>query len=162
MTDTTWNFPCGPKTSILSEDTTIPTIFNYLWKDITESVVQWTNSREEKKVSIEDVNLFWASEIVMGLNSESSIEDYFKHDSDGIFGNLWMKEHFTAHKWSYLHSHIHIKPNELLKIVCQNCQQLWDPHQKIVIDEGMLKFTGKWKWIQFILNKPNDTGNIWF
>jgi hypothetical protein len=75
-----------------------------IWSDISTHILEETKKRENVNWNVDDINLFLASQLVMGLTPEPSIEDYFKIDSDGIFGSNWMKQRFTASWWSNIHS----------------------------------------------------------
>jgi len=153
-----WIDNVGPKMNLFSNNSTISSIFDTLWKDCSELILNSTNQRENNRFSINDINLLLASTLVMGMVPQPSIEDYFKHDSFGIFGNLWMQQHFTKHIWCDLHTSVHINHNELLTLIKFNCQQSWNLHQQLVVDEMIVPFTGKWKHRQYVKGKPYDTG----
>jgi hypothetical protein len=46
-----------------------------------------TKKREEINWNIDDINLFLAFYLVMGLISQPTIKNYFKNDLDDIFGS---------------------------------------------------------------------------
>ena len=69
-----------------------------------------------------------------------------------------MQQRFTEHKWSFMHSHLHFDPKECINILRTNVQSSWNLRQVLVVDELMVTFTGKWKWIQFIKGKSHNTG----
>jgi hypothetical protein len=129
-----------------------------MWSGISEHIVQETEARENFGWDINDINLFLASELVMGLSPQPQIHDYFMQDRKGIFGSLWMQQHFTQVKWSQLHSHIHFEPRDLIQALRLNGQNLWSLGQVVIVDEMMVPFTGRWKGIQFVRGKPHDTG----
>lgn len=99
-----------------------------------------------------------ASFLVTGLSPQPSFDDYFNISSEGILGNRWMQSHFSQHAWHSLHSAIHIDPNPLMNLVRQNAQSAWMLHQRLVIDEMIIPFTGRWQYIQHVKNKPHNTG----
>ena len=66
-----------------------------------------TSKRESIDWNEDDINLFLASQLVMGLTPQPSLDDYFKNDSNDIFGSNWMKDRFTAKWWTSLNTHIH-------------------------------------------------------
>ena len=100
---------------VLSSSCTIKEIRNVQWSGLTEGIVEITNAREVTSVSSADINLFLASLLVVGLIPEPSFEDYFKQDSDGIFGSVWMQHHFSRYKFEFLHAHTHLNANELIE-----------------------------------------------
>lgn len=151
-------FPSGPNISCKS----IGQIFDIMWSNMTETILKSTLAREQIDWDMNDINLFLASLLTMGLAPEPSIEDYFKQDARGIFGSLWMQQRFTKQKWSFMHSHIHFDPTECINILRTNAQSSWNLRQVLVVDELMVTFTGKWKWIQFIKGKPHNTGLKFF
>ena len=74
--------------------------------------------------SAKKINLFLASLLVIGLVPHPEIADYFTESSDGIFGNTWMKEHFTAKTWHHIKSHIKIPAQDIARLLRRNCQDL--------------------------------------
>jgi len=108
--------------------------------------------------NVDDINLFLASQLVMGLTPQPSLEDYFKNDSDSIFGSNWMKNRFTAKWWTNLNTHIHIDSHTCIELLRSNSQKVWDLDQVLVVDEMLIPFTGRWKYIQYIKGKPHNTG----
>lgn len=117
-----------------------------------------SNVRDQQSLNIKDINLFLASTLVMGLASQPTIDDYFYHDPQGIAGNLWMQQHFTKNKWYNIHTSVHIDHRTLLSQVRTNAQSVWSPFQRLVIDEMMVPFQGKWKYRQCVKGKPHNTG----
>lgn len=80
-------------------------MFDILWSGVSEAIFEETIAREEFDISIDDINLMLASTLVMGLNSQPEIKDYFEqNDVSGIFGCLWLVERFTRKKWNDLHN----------------------------------------------------------
>lgn len=155
---TTYTTGCGPRRGIFSENPSTADIFDMLWKDCSELILSTSQAREHEDFDIEDINLFLASTLVMGLAPQPTIEDYFVQDPTGIFGNLWMQQHFTKPTWSKLHSFIHIDHHSLIQQVRSNAQDIWMLHQRLVIDEMMIPFQGKWKFRQCVKGKPHNTG----
>ena len=100
---------------VLSSNCTIGEIWNVQWSGLTEGIVQTTNARETKSVSSSDINLFLAALLVVGLIPEPSLEDYFKQDPDGIFESTWMQQHFSRHKFEFLHAYTHLNVNKLIE-----------------------------------------------
>jgi hypothetical protein len=118
-----------------------------------------TMERESSKEwTVDDINLYLASQLVMGLTPEPSIEDYFKHDERGIFGSLWMQETFSRDKWTNMNQNIHFEPKLCMSQLRSNIQGAWNLGQVLVVDEMMRTFTGRWRHIQHIKGKPHDTG----
>ena len=62
---------------------------------MTEQLVETTDARENTSVSEADMNLYLAGLLVIGLTPEPAFEDYFKKDPDGVFGSVWMQNHFS-------------------------------------------------------------------
>lgn len=121
-----WVIDNGPKRSVFSKSTTSGAIFDQLWNNCTDLLLTSTNARENNAFSDKDINLLLASLLVMGLSSQPSIKDYFVHDSRGIFGNLWMQQHYTEHIWYFTYSHIHVEHSKLIKQLRTNFQQCWN------------------------------------
>jgi len=128
------------------------------WKGCSESIVKTTNSKNSDEIKLKDINLYLASLLVMGINSQPSVADYFQFDEKGIFGCHWMQNHFTNKQWSKFHENIHLEPKELLFNLNKNIKACWYPYQKLVVDEMMVPFTGKWKYRQCVKGKPHNTG----
>jgi hypothetical protein len=155
LTDTSFTYPTGPTFKADS----IGKIFDVLWSGMSEKILTQTLLREsDKKWSIEDINAYLASVLVMGMTPEPSVEDYFHQDSQGIFGSKWMQETFTVHKWHEMNAHIHWDTDVCCDLLRSNCQQAWDLRQVLIVDEMIRTFTGRWKWIQHVKGKPHDTG----
>ena len=126
---------------------------------MSENILQTTLAREpHQNWKLADINLFLASQLVMGLTPEPSIENYFQQDSMGIFGSLWMQESFSRDKWTELNQHIHFDTNQCMQQLRVNIQQAWNLNQILVVDEMMRTFTGRWKHIQHVKRKPHNTG----
>lgn len=165
LQDISFNHPVGPKNTFQNV-TTVGEIFQILWKGISEEIVLETNIRGrnddnemEENISLNDVNLMLASLLVMGLNVQPQIADYFaQSETKGIFGCNWLIERFTQKKWSALHAHIHFKHKELISKLRTNFQDNWNLYRELVVDEMIIPFTGKWKHIQHVRNKPHNTG----
>ena len=159
LKETLFSFPTGPNYEYLNDCNTTGKIFDIMWSGISSHILDYTLSREmEMECNINDINLLLASQLVMGLTPQPSIVDYFKHDDTGIFGSLWMQQHFTREKWKYLNSNIHFQPRVTIQMLRSNVQMLWNLDQILIVDEMMVPFTGRWKWIQFVKGKPHDTG----
>lgn len=127
---------------------------------MTEMIVQTTNMKENSSISSLNLNLYLAALLVIGLTPEPSYDDYFKQDPDGIFGSIWMQQHFTRHQWDFFHAHTHLDPDELTKQLNINAKSCWNLHQVVVIDEMMIPFQGRWTHRQYIKGKPHNTGNM--
>lgn len=158
LPDTSWIFPSGPVLNELQSCSTAGKIFDLTWNNISEHLLQETLKRDNCFDTLQDVNLFLASILVIGLTPHPEVADYFLHDDRGIFGSKWMQQHFTAHKWHNVNSHLHFDAAWVNKTIQMNCSKLWKPHQVLVIDEILVPFTGRWKWIQYIRGKPHNTG----
>ena len=128
-----------------------------MWFGISSHIVQQTEERKHLGLNCKDINLFLASHLVMGLAPQPAIVDYFSQDKRGIFGSLWMQQHFTREKWSDIHSHLHYDPQQCIQILKINTQQLWNLDQVLVVNEMIVPFTGCWKWIQFVKGKSHNT-----
>lgn len=152
-------FPTGSKNEIFGSCETPAAIFDVLWGKASDLILQETLKREDN-ISVKDIKLLLASELVMGLNMQPQVADYFMNDDEGIFGCKWMADRFTQHKWSFLHHHIHFDPNSLMNHIRQNFQRGWNLFQTLVTDEMIIPFTGQWKHIQHVKNKPHNTGLI--
>jgi hypothetical protein len=92
LNDTSFPFTVGPTFTADS----IGKIFDVQWAYISEKILETTLQREEtKEWDLADINVYLASQLVMGLTPQPSIDNYFQHDSRGIFGSSWMQETFT-------------------------------------------------------------------
>lgn len=149
----------GPKSEIFESIESVDKIFDVLWSGITEAIWDETIERKEFDISIDDINLMLASMLVMGLNVQPSAKDYFNQsDSRGIFGCEWLIDRFTRTKWHDFNNRIHFKPRQVMKLLRNNFQNSWNLHQQVVVDETIIPFTGQWKYIQHVRNKPHNTG----
>ena len=81
-----------------------------------------TNSRETSSFSSTELNLYLAGLLVIELTPEPTFGDYFKQDTEGIFGSVWMQQHFSKHKWNFLHAHTHLAPDTLVKQLNENAK----------------------------------------
>lgn len=158
LSETFWSWPKGPKQNLFSTTASVGEIWNVQWSQMTEVIVETTNLRESSSISANDLNLYLAALLVIGLTPEPSFEDYFKQDSDGIFGSVWMQQHFTKHKWNLFHAHTHLDPDKLAKQLNINIKFCWNLHQVVVIDEMMIPFHGRWAYRQYVKGKPHNTG----
>lgn len=154
MNSTLFTFPTGSSVNLDS----IGKIFDVIWSNLSTTILESTLEREDVNWNVDDINLFLSSMLVMGLTPQPSIEDYFKQDQMGIFGSKWMQKRFTEHKWSYMHSHLHFEPKQCIDILHSNSQNAWNLNQVLVVDEMIVPFTGRWKWIQYVKGKPHNTG----
>lgn len=158
MNDQSWIYSDGIIDDSIAQTDSITKIFDILWSPLTEHIVSTILSREGPLYSSSDVNLFLASILVTGLSTSPEIELYFKQDTDGIFGNQWMQEHFTAKKWHHFNSHLHFDPTYIVNQTKINFQAVYSPTQILIVDEMILPFQGRWKHIQFVKGKPHNTG----
>lgn len=157
--DTSFPYPTGPTFKADS----VGKIFDVVWSQMSELILEETLKREpDKQWTLEDINLYLSSILVMGLTSEPSIEDYFQQDSRGIFGSRWMQETFTKAKWSEMNMHIHYDTNVCMQQLRTNSQGAWNLQQILVVDEMIRTLTGRWKYIQHIRDKPHNTGLKWY
>jgi hypothetical protein len=153
--DTSFPYPSG---STFEADS-IPKIFDVVWSQMSEQILKTSLLKDPNwKWTIEDINLYLASQLVMGLTPEPSIRDYFQHDPNGIFGSTWLQQTFTEPKWTNINTTIHIEPNPLMQQLRTNFQKSWNLCQILIVDEMIRTFTGRWKWIQYVKGKPHDTG----
>lgn len=154
-----WNFSDGIIDERLINCENIGKIFDILWSPVSQHLVAATGARETMfQCDISTVNLFLASLLVTGLAPSPEIELYFKQDEYGIFGNKWMQEHFTKKKWHELNSHIHLDPIYICNTLCSNFQTIYSSQQHLVIDEMIMPFEGRWKYIQHVKGKPHNIG----
>ena len=155
-----WTTFVGPKQSMVTEESTTRAVFDMLWSECSEVIVTTTNAREEQKITLKDLNLYLASLLTIGLNSQPTIRDYFSSDNQGLNGNLWMQQHFTEESWTFLNAHTHYEYSDLIEKVKNNGQKLWDVNRQLVVDEMIVPFTGRWKHRQHVKGKPHSTGGF--
>ena len=86
LKETMFTLPTGPNFKALSGCKTIGKIFDVVWSGISTHILEETRKRERMDWNVDDMNLFPISQLVMGLTPQPSLEDYFKNDSDSIFG----------------------------------------------------------------------------
>jgi hypothetical protein len=155
-----WKYPEGPIKKLFKSAISIGNIFDLQWNEITPAIVQQTNQRDdiEGGVIAKNINLYLAGLLVTGLTPQPSYEDYFMQDESGILGSIWMQKHFSRASWFEYHSGIHIEPNRLIQLLNSNIKSCWDLHQHVVIDEMIVPFDGRWKYKQYVKNKPHNTG----
>jgi hypothetical protein len=126
---------------------------------MSEMIDEVTNESDDI-MDRDDINLLLASYLVLGLNSQPQIIDYFSNNDMGVFGCNWMKQHYTQVKWSYHNFRIRFSPDLLIYTLRRNSQKAWNLHQIIVTDEMIIPFTGRWNNVQHIKGKPHNTGLI--
>ena len=153
-----WISSYGLKSEFIAENSTSGEVFSLIWKGCSEAIVTATNNREEQQIIVKDLNLYLVSLLVLGLNSQPTIRDYFTFDSSGLSGNSWMQKHFTEESWTFLNAHSHFDPNTLISLIRNNRQKLWNLNRQLVVDEMMIPFTERWKCRQHVKGKPHDTG----
>ena len=158
LQDILWTWSSGPKLDFFTSNLNVGTIWDVQWHGITEKIVVTTNVKESTQVSASDINLYLAALLVTGLSPQPAYEDYFKIDPEGIFGSVWMQQHFSLKKWNFIRTHTHIDPDELLKQININIKSCWNLHQVVVIDEMMVPFHGRWAHRQYIKGKSHNTG----
>ena len=71
-------------------------------------------------VSLSVLNLYLAALLVIKLTLKPSFDNYFNRDTDGIFGSVWMQQHFTRHKWDEFYAHTHLNPDKLTEQLNKN------------------------------------------
>jgi hypothetical protein len=133
-------------------------IFDLCWKGVSQHILDTTIARDDVISTVDDVNLYLAALLVMGLTPQPQLSDYFMEDTQGIFGSQWMQQHCTRDKLSEVNARLHFDPGWMSDHLKSNMQALWAPHQAIVVDEMIIPFTGRWKYIQHIKGKPHNTG----
>lgn len=133
-----FSFPTGPNIKSLKKCDTIGKIFDVVWSDISLHILEETKKRENVNWNVDHINLFLASQLVMGLSPQPSIEDYFKDDPSGIFGSNWMKKRFTASWWSNIHNSIHYDLQTCIGLLRNNSQKVWNLDQVLVVDEMLI------------------------
>ena len=84
LTDTSFPYTSGPTFKVDS----VVKIFDVVWSNMSEQILTTTLLKEtDQKWTLDDINTYLASILVMGLTSQPSVEDYFQQDSRGIFGS---------------------------------------------------------------------------
>ena len=154
-------FFVGPKLEYFDSKTKIEYIFDILWGESSDLILRKTKTKT-KNISKEDINLFLASTLVIGLNSQPQIENYFEIDERGIFGCTWMKNRFTRKKWHFVNSHLSFDRFKIMENLNLNFKKAWNLHKIVVTDETIVPFQGKWKYIQHVKGKPHSTGFLYF
>lgn len=158
LQDTYWSFDDGPIAEKIEDCDSVGKIFDLLWSQMSEKILASTLSRGDLNLSLEDLNLFLASFLVIGITPQPEISSYFMQDPRGIFGSKWMQERFSRDKWHYYHAHLHLDPFDLSKTLQQNSAQIYSPTQVVVVDEMIVPFEGRWKYIQHVRGKLHNTG----
>ena len=98
-----------------------------MWSNISEQILTTTLLKEtDQKWTLDDINTYLVSILVMGLTPQPSVENYFQQDSRGIFGSKWMQKAFTLHKWHYMNAHIHYDTDAFIQQLRQNSQNSWN------------------------------------
>lgn len=158
--ETLWTFPSGPDLQKFDHCSHVGEIFDVLWQGVSEHIVEIINNREKINISTIDLNLFLCSMLVMGLTPSPSIDLYWKEDKRGIFGSKWLQSRFSRDRWHRFNSQFHFDPMDLCNILKKNFQESYLPGQVICVDEIIIPFQGRWKWIQHVKGKPHNTGMI--
>lgn len=158
ISDIGWCFPSGSLLSKANINEEIGKTFDFLWDGVIEHIIETTNAREKTTWTKADIALYLASILVMGLTPSPTIDGYWKDDPMGILGSTWLQKHFTRDKWHNMNAHIHFDPKKLCDLLNANFKKAYIPEQVLCVDEMMIPFDGRWKWIQHVRGKPHNTG----
>lgn len=108
--------------------------------------------------------------LFMGMVDLPSLESYWRRD--GPFRATYVQVRFTRKRFEDILHHLHIADNEkegaledptakfatFLNLLNSVCQQAWNLHFSFSIDEAMVKFQGRLKFLQYAPDKPEKWG----
>lgn len=165
------------------------TIFNCLFTiDIFEQIVHHTNlyayqqqmktGKSFMRTSVTEISCFIGMQLLMGIKKQCSYRDYWSSAPD--LHDPYLSSLMSVNRFGWLLSHIHLNDNSLIpkksessydklykirpfiQTLLNNFQKAYNPSKIIVIDESMVKFTGRNSNKQYMPKKPIKRGfKIW-
>lgn len=168
-----------------TENITPLVLFRQLWSaDLLEKLAFETNlyatqsEKAYKPTTVEEIEIFLALNLVMGIKKSPSYRDYWSSAPD--LHDAYISMFMPLKRFSWLLSNIHLNDNNcmpaknspnydklykirpLLDIMKRNFQENYRPSEKIAIDESMVKFKGRNYLKQYMPKKPIKRGyKIW-
>lgn len=128
--------------------------------------------------TIDEIRVFLGINLYMGIKRLPSYRDYWSTSPD--LHDEFVSKLMTVKRFSFLLSHLHLNDNILmprrgmpgfdklyklrpmLSILSKTFEDCYRPHQKLVIDECMVKFKGRSSLKQYMRDKPVKRGyKIW-
>ncbi len=130
---------------------------------------------QQGETTAQEMKAFISTVIVMGINRQPTIEDYWStHDK---LGNTGLSKLMTINRWRKLCQYIHLNDNEntpaeddpnrdrlhkvrpLIEMCNTNFKNgTYRPHQHLSIDEAMIGFKGRSYMKQYMPGKPTKWG----
>lgn len=108
--------------------------------------------------------------LFVGIVKLPTLESYWRKDAP--FRCTFIQSRFTRKRFMDILHHLHLADNDdekaaedpaakfkpLLDLVNSVCQRAWNPHQNFSIDEAMVPFQGRVKFLQYAPDKPEKWG----
>ena len=129
-------------------------------------------------ISIEDLEAYFGFNILMGINSLPSLEDYWKKDP--VYHYAPVSDRISKDRFTEISRYLHFVDNSTLsprtspaydrlgkiRPVLNHLQSrfsaVYTPGQDFVIDEAMIKFQGRSSMKQYMPMKPTKRGiKVW-
>jgi len=160
-------------TDILLNEIVTHTNNYYKFKETIE-IKKFEKRRHEKKwkeIDLEELHKYIGVMIIMGIIRLPSVTDYWKvnefYKVPSVHGNFsrdrfWQIGrylHITDYSFTYKnHKEKFLSIIKFSDHILESCKKYYVPHQKISLDETMIQFKGKSKFIQYMPNKPIKFG----
>lgn len=128
--------------------------------------------------NVEEIRLFLAINLMMGIKKMPSYKDYWS--SNSALRDTYISSVMARNRFSWLLSNIHLNDNDqqprkgqeeydklykvrpLLVMLSESFRQSYKPSQKQSIDESMIKFKGRSALKQYMPLKPTKRGyKVW-
>ncbi|XP_063224514.1 piggyBac transposable element-derived protein 4-like [Bacillus rossius redtenbacheri] len=121
-----------------------------------------------------EIRTFIGINLYMGITKKPSYRDYWSSEPD--LGENYISKLMTVKRFSFLLSHLHLNDNTvapdrnsvsydklyklrpLLDHLSKKFFECYQPHQKLAVDESMVKFKGRSSLKQYMRDKPIKRG----
>ncbi|XP_036323860.1 piggyBac transposable element-derived protein 2-like [Rhagoletis pomonella] len=179
------NLPDETTSLAASQQMTTLKIFNMLWTDdIMQHVTFHTNLYAEQKggtykpVAADEMSVFIAVNLVMGVKKSPSYRDYWSSSPD--LRDEYISHFMSLSRFSWILGNLHLNDNNLLpsrnnpdydklykirpftEMLRESYKKNYNHTEKIAIDESMIKFKGRSCLKQYMPKKPIKRGyKVW-
>ncbi|CAG4938221.1 unnamed protein product [Parnassius apollo] len=160
-------------------------LFCLFWtEDLLEIISFQTNlyaaqtGKNYKPTTPEEIDVFLALNLVMGIKKLTSYKDYWASSPD--LHDSYISTFMPLNRFGWLLNHIHLNDNSLipsrqspnfdklykirplLNIIQKNFRANYKPSEKVAVDESMIKFKGRSSLKQYMPKKPIKRGyKVW-
>ncbi|GBP23665.1 PiggyBac transposable element-derived protein 4 [Eumeta japonica] len=172
----------GLSDQILSMENVIPLLlFRLFWTEHLQDILCFQNNlyptqtgKPFTPITTEELNVFIALNLVMGIKKLPSYRDYWSSAPD--LHDSYVSKFMSFNRFSCLLNNLHVNDNSvvtnrtdpkydklykirpLLDILQNNFQKNYKPSERVAIDESMIKFKGRNSLKQYMPKKPTKRG----